>query len=391
MAHSLFFYGTLCHAAVLARVIGNPGEHLTTNDALLVDHARLHVDGEGPSLSLSDSLPSSHADIRLPADYPAVVRAQDGARVLGRALTDDEAAVRGVLVQGLTDDDVALLDEFEGNVRPRLPHDCLLTQGLTPAPSQEYTRAPCTVDPLPSSSSSPADTLLSPTSASVYLWTAPLSRLTPSIWSFEQFLRDSAHRWFGAGADANPEFAEVDRRRHMRGVITPRGVQVSAEAALADVVDTKLRLADADGGDSPQQYERFGRALRAKYFSHEPGWTPLNHGSYGAAPHPVLARARALQDQCNASADRFMKVEYEPLLVEARARTAELVGCDTDDVVFVTNATMGVNTVLRGLTTEWKKGDRLLYFPTSMCVGPSSPSARSARPDDDLGCASARR
>ncbi|KPV73184.1 uncharacterized protein RHOBADRAFT_38805 [Rhodotorula graminis WP1] len=94
---SLFFYGTLCHAAVLARVIGDPGEHLTTHDALLPHHARLHVDGE---------------------DYPAVVRAQDGARVLGRALTDDEASVRGVLVQGLTADDVALLDEFEGDVRP---------------------------------------------------------------------------------------------------------------------------------------------------------------------------------------------------------------------------------------------------------------------------------
>lgn len=46
--HSLFFYGTLCHAAVLARVLGHPGEALATKDALLVDHARLHVNGEGP-------------------------------------------------------------------------------------------------------------------------------------------------------------------------------------------------------------------------------------------------------------------------------------------------------------------------------------------------------
>ncbi|GAA5854894.1 hypothetical protein JCM9279_000189 [Rhodotorula babjevae] len=325
MSTSLFFYGTLCHAAVLARVIGSPGEHLTTHDALLVDHARLHVVGE---------------------DYPAVVRAHDGAQVLGRALTDDEASVRGVLVQGLTDDDLALLDEFEGD---------------------EYTRAPCTVNPLPTTTTSPpADSLPSTSSASVYLWTAPLSRLAPSIWSFDQFLRDSAHRWVGPGADANPEFAEVDRRRRMRGVITPRGVRASAEAALADAVDAKLRLDDGGAGGDSQQYEAFGRSLRAKYFAMEEGWTGLNHGSYGAAPHPVLARMRALQDQCSASADRFMKVEYEPLLVEARARVADLVGCDTDDVVFVTNATMGVNTVLRGLTTEWRKGDRLLYLPTSI-------------------------
>ncbi|GAA5910560.1 hypothetical protein JCM8208_007642 [Rhodotorula glutinis] len=325
--HSLFFYGTLCHAAVLARVIGNPGDHLTTTDALLVDHARLHVDGE---------------------DYPAVVRSRDAAQVLGRALTDDERSVRGVLVQGLTDDDVALLDEFEGD---------------------EYMRAPCTVDPLPSSSPS---SLPSSTSAAVYLWTAPLKRLSPSIWTFEQFLRDSAHRWVGPGADANPEFAEVDRRRDMRGVITPKGVRESTEAALADAVDEKLRVeGDGDGGESAavaakHEYEPFGRSLRAKYFSHEPGWTPLNHGSYGAAPLPVLSRVAALQAQCAASADRFNKVEYEPLLVEARTRVADFVGCDTGDVVFVTNATMGVNTVLRGLTTEWREGDRLMYFSTSI-------------------------
>ncbi|KPV73185.1 uncharacterized protein RHOBADRAFT_29370 [Rhodotorula graminis WP1] len=153
----------------------------------------------------------------------------------------------------------------------------------------------------------------------------------------------------------------------MRGIITPRGVRDSAQAALADLegdVDAKLRL-DGDG-EPHKPHEPFGRALRAKYFSHEPGWIPLNHGSYGAAPHPVLSRMRALQDQCNLSADRFMKLEYEPLLVEARGRVADLVGCDTDDVVFVTNATMGINTVLRGLTTEWKKGDRLLYLPTSI-------------------------
>ncbi|TNY20098.1 pyridoxal phosphate-dependent transferase [Rhodotorula diobovata] len=325
--HSLFFYGTLCHAAVLARVLGHPGEALATKDALLVDHARLHVNGE---------------------DYPAVVRSADGAKVLGRGLSKDEASVRGVLVQGLTDDDIALLDEFEGD---------------------EYTRAPCTVEPLPSAT--PSDTLNSTASASVYLWTAPLSRLTPSIWTFEQFLRESAHRWVGVGAEDNPDYAEVDRRRQMKGVITPRGVQESAEAALEEV-DAKLqaeqpaRAAPSANGSAAKELASFGRSLRAKYFSHEAEWIPLNHGSYGAAPTPVLERFRALQDQADASADRFMKTEYEALLLEARTRVAEFIDCDTDDVVFVTNATTGVNTVLRGLTTEWRKGDRILYFPTSI-------------------------
>ncbi|BGP43878.1 hypothetical protein JCM10449v2_007935 [Rhodotorula kratochvilovae] len=324
VTYSLFFYGTLCHAAVLARVIGNPGEHLTTTDALLLDHARLHVKGE---------------------DYPAVITAADGAKVLGRSLTDDEASVRGVLVEGLTDNDVALLDEFEGN---------------------EYTRSPCIVKPL---STDNADAITS--SATVYLWTAPLSRLSPSIWTFEEFLRDSAHRWVGVGADANPDYAEVDRRRQMRGVITPRGVKESAETVLAEV-DARLRAekdkVGAEGKLEPKQGgEPFGKSLRERYFpTTEPDWIPLNHGSYGSAPKPVLERLRALQDQAAASSDRFMKLEYEALLVEARTRMAEFVDCETDDIVFVTNATTGVNTVLRGMTTEWKKGDRILYFPTTI-------------------------
>lgn len=50
---SLFFYGTLCHAAVLQRVIGHEGQGLTTRDALLLDHMRLHVKGEGQDTPLA--------------------------------------------------------------------------------------------------------------------------------------------------------------------------------------------------------------------------------------------------------------------------------------------------------------------------------------------------
>lgn len=118
----------------------------------------------------------------------------------------------------------------------------------------------------------------------MYLWTAPLSRLTPSIWTFEQFLRESAHRWVGVGAEDNPDYAEVDRRRQMKGVITPRGVQESAEAALEEV-DAKLqaeqpaRAAPSANGSAAKELASFGRSLRAKYFSHEAEWIPLNHGS----------------------------------------------------------------------------------------------------------------
>ena len=61
-----------------------------------------------------------------------------------------------------------------------------------------------------------------------------------------------------------------------------------------------------------------------------------------------------------------MRLEYEIQLIELRIRLAEFVDCDTDDLVIVPNATMGVNTALMSLTNEWQKGDKLLYFDTTM-------------------------
>lgn len=43
--------------------------------------------------------------------------------MLGRELSADEKRVRGSLVRGLTDADVAFLDEFEGNV-------CISSRGI---------------------------------------------------------------------------------------------------------------------------------------------------------------------------------------------------------------------------------------------------------------------
>ncbi|GAA6011165.1 hypothetical protein JCM10207_005520 [Rhodosporidiobolus poonsookiae] len=313
--HSLFFYGTLCHAGVLSRVIGNPGDHLTTRDAVLLDHARLHVEGE---------------------DYPAVVSTADGEKVLARRLSLDEASVRGVLVTGLTDEDVRLLDEFEGD---------------------EYTRSPCSVSVLPTLGSSLVPS--PPTHATVYRWTAPISRLAPQIWTFEEFLRDSAHRWVGVGANDNPDYAEVDRRRAMGGFITPRGVQEEARKVEQEIKEGKL---DAKLDDVVHESVAFGKALRERYWRFEKDWVNINNGSYGVAPAPVITRFRELQDRIDSAPDRFMKVEYPTHLLELRTRLAQLADCDTGDLVMVPSATSGVDTVLRSLSTQWQKGDRLLYI-----------------------------
>lgn len=84
----------------------------------------------------------------------------------------------------------------------------------------------------------------------------------------------------------------------------------------------------------------------------------LNHGSFGSCPTQVLAYQQALRDQLERRPVHFFVRELEALLDEGRAAIAEFVGADENDVVFVPNATAGVNTVLRSL--EYMPGDELL-------------------------------
>lgn len=84
----------------------------------------------------------------------------------------------------------------------------------------------------------------------------------------------------------------------------------------------------------------------------------LNHGSFGACPRIVLQHQRVLQDQIERGPVRFLHRELEGRLDFARAVLAQLVGADPDDLAFVTNATAGVNTVLRSL--DLRPGDDVL-------------------------------
>lgn len=89
-----------------------------------------------------------------------------------------------------------------------------------------------------------------------------------------------------------------------------------------------------------------------KHWLLDPDITFLNHGSYGATPIAVLAKQDELRTQLEREPVRFMNRELEPLLDAARAELAQFVGAEPADLVFVPNATAGVNAVLRSLDLD---------------------------------------
>ncbi|GAB4198441.1 MAG: aminotransferase class V-fold PLP-dependent enzyme [Coleofasciculaceae cyanobacterium] len=84
----------------------------------------------------------------------------------------------------------------------------------------------------------------------------------------------------------------------------------------------------------------------------------LNHGSYGACPLPVLDAQQRLRRQLERQPLRFFMREFEALLDAARSQLAAFVGVQPDELVFVPNATTGINAVLRSLS--FNPGDELL-------------------------------
>jgi isopenicillin-N epimerase len=90
----------------------------------------------------------------------------------------------------------------------------------------------------------------------------------------------------------------------------------------------------------------------------DPGVAFLNHGSYGATPLAVLEGQRRWRERMERQPVQFFGRDLQPLLDEVRAAVAAFAGCEPGDLVFVSNATTGVNTVLRWLRLE--PGDELL-------------------------------
>jgi isopenicillin-N epimerase len=94
------------------------------------------------------------------------------------------------------------------------------------------------------------------------------------------------------------------------------------------------------------------------YFQLAPGLTFLNHGSFGATPRAVSATADGWRRRVEAEPVELLARRWPELVAAAKAPVAAFLEADPGCLGFVTNATEGVNAVLRSTTLS--PGDELL-------------------------------
>lgn len=103
----------------------------------------------------------------------------------------------------------------------------------------------------------------------------------------------------------------------------------------------------------------FTSPIHANAWSLDPAVVMLNHGSFGACPRQILERQTELRSRMEAEPVRFLVREMPALWDQSRQSLAALVGTEAESLAFVTNATAGVNAVLRSL--RFRPGDELLF------------------------------
>jgi isopenicillin-N epimerase len=126
----------------------------------------------------------------------------------------------------------------------------------------------------------------------------------------------------------------------------------------------------------PDEHVDFGRGILNRWML-DPAVTYLNHGTVGAVPREVLAAQQAIRDEMERQPSRFLLREVYPLAGTAAAAptrmrraadaVASFLGAHGKDLVFVDNATAGVNAVVRSL--PFHAGDEILItdhsYPTT--------------------------
>jgi isopenicillin-N epimerase len=107
----------------------------------------------------------------------------------------------------------------------------------------------------------------------------------------------------------------------------------------------------------PPHTAPIGTTSLQESFLLDPGIVYLNHGSFGACPRPVFEAYQEWQRTLERQPVKFMQ-RRESLLREAREALGAYLHAEADDLVYVTNVTLGLNVVARSLPLA--PGDEVL-------------------------------
>jgi len=94
------------------------------------------------------------------------------------------------------------------------------------------------------------------------------------------------------------------------------------------------------------------------YFLLNPDIVFLNHGSFGATPKPVFEAYQSWQLRLERQPVLFLGRELDGLLKVSRRALGKYLNADADDLVYIPNATHGVNIIAHSL--DLKPGDEIL-------------------------------
>src|ERR1700690_588433 len=97
--------------------------------------------------------------------------------------------------------------------------------------------------------------------------------------------------------------------------------------------------------------------LRADFLI-DPTLAFLNHGSFGAVPRVVLEEQTKWRERIEADPIEILGRQASRLIDDAKREIGQSLGMNPSDFGMVTNATEGINCVLRSL--EFSPGDELL-------------------------------
>jgi isopenicillin-N epimerase len=95
-----------------------------------------------------------------------------------------------------------------------------------------------------------------------------------------------------------------------------------------------------------------------EYFLLDPNIVFLNHGSFGATPKPVFEAYQNWQLRLERQPVLFLGRELDGLLLESRTALGEYLNADANDLVYIPNATHGVNIIAHSI--QLRPGDEIL-------------------------------